>query len=408
VKSLVAILKNAATCLLFASILAAQGFGEERTERDAAWQRARTLVQANRFDEALRALEPYATATDYETRIYVARLLSWKKEYGIAERLYRQVLVEHPDNLEATLGLADTLAWGKRFAEALATLPARADRNTEVLLRKARYEWWSGKKRAARADFTRLLQISPGNQEAEDALAALSKQKAFQLDFGFTTENASSAPRANDGTATLTYKGPNNWTLTAGVQPEERFGEGGTHYLIGASTVVRNTSLSAQYSWAAPTRFLSRSDFHGEVTHRLGSFSLGSGYRQVAFHDATVRIAEAIGYAQITPALLLESRFTPAYTTLLNGSGSTRLGAMSRVTWRANHWASPFAIVAIGNTTSGAVVDGRISYLATQTYTAGATLQCSEFHFLTLSYFHENRSATVAANGVAVGHRLRF
>jgi Flp pilus assembly protein TadD len=384
-------------------------FGESAEARDAAWQRARVLAEAKRFGEALQAIEPYATATDYEARVLLAKLRAWNKDYTTAERLYRRVLFDDPANLEARLGLADTLAWTRRFKEALAVLPTPSSiaEPTDVLIRKARYEYWSGDLRSARTDFAELLRMTPSDHEAEAALTAISKHKSFQLDLGFATDDTSAAPRANAGTLAFTYRSARNWTLTTGIQPEQRFTDATTHYLIGASTLVGKTSLSAQYSWAAPTQFLSRSDFRADIIQRLSDYSIGAGYRQIMFSDATVHISEAIGYAQVTPAFLLETRLAPTYTTSLN-AGSWRLSAVSRVTWQANRRASPFFAIALGNTTSGTIVNGKISHFATQTYTAGVTLQCTQVQAISATYFHEERTANVAANGVGLAYRLQF
>ena len=396
--------------LVFAFALSARS--QERPAREQAFTSARQLADEKRFTDALRTIEPYSSrADDIDARVFAARLHAWAGEYKIAERMYREVLAITTDHLDARLGLADALAWNKDFAAALRQLDLLAalpDVESELLVRRGRYAWWRGDTRGARECFQRLLQLEPNNAEAASVLAAITSRKLFQLDLGYSSEWTGVSPHDSSVGAYLTYRGLQNVTLTAGVVPEERFGESSARFALGTSLAFGGTILSTSGSWATTnTRFTSHSDIEFDALRRMGPISAGAGYRRIAFGGTHIQVPTAIFSWQTTNAIGLDLRYMPSFTAA-SSTGSWRQGAAARITWDARKWLSPFAAVGVGSTASGLLVNNHIYYFVSQSHTTGARFNYSRSQSISLFYTRENRARDLVAHGFGTTYRLLF
>jgi tetratricopeptide (TPR) repeat protein len=93
---------------------------------------------------------------------YLANLHRRGGRYAEALAVYREMRKAHPASLSAALGLAETLAWGGRLAEAMCReilLARPGHRNTRILL--ARVLSWDGRREEAILEYQTVLGERP-------------------------------------------------------------------------------------------------------------------------------------------------------------------------------------------------------------------------------------------------------
>ncbi len=128
-------------------------------------------------------LAPRAHALDREAQIQKARQAGWQGDHAGSEALYRELLDEKPDDVEAWLGLAQVLSWQKKFTESAEIYrkvdgmrPDLPDGRIGLLRLKA----WDGKHAEAEAGLKKLLEQFP---ERFDILSLLGQVTAWQKKF---------------------------------------------------------------------------------------------------------------------------------------------------------------------------------------------------------------------------------
>lgn len=116
-----------------------------------------------------------------EARIWLARALSFSGDFVGGEREYRVVLSGHREDVEARLGLADVLAWQKRYRESgtyLAMLARDRPEDPSVWRRLGTVAMWSGDEKEARGHFEKALSLDPADTEARRGLDLLAARAA--------------------------------------------------------------------------------------------------------------------------------------------------------------------------------------------------------------------------------------
>lgn len=96
--------------------------------------------------------------------------------YPEAIRLYREVLVEHPDAIEVRIPLARVLSWDRRLDEAIAEYDrARAQQpdRRDVRIERAEVLSWKGAYEEALAELVAVLGEDPANGRAARAIARI-------------------------------------------------------------------------------------------------------------------------------------------------------------------------------------------------------------------------------------------
>ena len=138
------------------------------------------LARGGQYVEALDAFRRLAAANpnDHEARLWIARLHSWMGHPDQAEPVYRSVLLEDPNNLEAMVGLAEILIARHAAREALAILEraeplAPDDAAVLALLGQAHRE--AGETTRALAYMERAVAIQP----SEDHHRLLEQTRMF-------------------------------------------------------------------------------------------------------------------------------------------------------------------------------------------------------------------------------------
>jgi YaiO family outer membrane protein len=147
------------------------GLSAKRTRERNALLRKGTFHPRRRFFIGARegTAEPGS-----EDRL--ARALSFSGDHAGGEREYREVLAASPGDVEARLGLADVIAWQKRYGEServLSDLAGERPNDPEVWSRRGRVALWSGDRAGARRYFEKTLEIDRGNAEAKRGLVML-------------------------------------------------------------------------------------------------------------------------------------------------------------------------------------------------------------------------------------------
>jgi tetratricopeptide (TPR) repeat protein len=241
---------------------------------------------------------------DVEARFGYARTSAWLQQYAEAEAAYREGLARAPRSVEGLLGLADVLAWTGRYDEALDRLvdaDAIEPGNPEVWRRRGRFNRWRGDRVAARAAYLRTLEVAPGDAEATRALAEMAAEFGSALDLEYTHESLSTAKARRLGTdsnnlAALQYSYSfDRVTVLGRVNYSDRYGDDDQdlddlQFTGGFAWRLRpGTTLRAELSGAPDADTLPA--FAGEVEllqglrpGRLGGIVLGIGYRYLDFN----------------------------------------------------------------------------------------------------------------------------
>jgi tetratricopeptide (TPR) repeat protein len=128
--------------LLLASLLAA---GDAQADQRLTQEQAIELAGQGKHQAALEAFQQLAAENprNPEPRLWIGRMHAEMGHHELAEPAFRSVMLEHPDNLDAIIGLSDALVGQRRHDEALVCLTKAAKaqpQNPEVAaaLRRAR------------------------------------------------------------------------------------------------------------------------------------------------------------------------------------------------------------------------------------------------------------------------------
>ena len=111
--------------LLLASLLAA---ADAQAGQPLSQEQAIELAGQGKYQEALEAFQQLAADNprNPEPRLWIGRMHAQMGHHELAEPVFRSVMLEHPDNLEAVIGLSDALVGQRRNDEALVCLTKAA------------------------------------------------------------------------------------------------------------------------------------------------------------------------------------------------------------------------------------------------------------------------------------------
>lgn len=380
-------------------------------------EQALTHVRAQEYDPALAIFRRLAEQNpqDYEARVWVARLVSWKGRHSEAEQLYRQVLADDPGNLEAELGLVDVLSWQGHYREAqerLTGLENSHPDNLEVLLRRAKILRWERRRREALAAYERVLALDPGNREARDAIEALRAETRYKLEAGYFLEEFDFANNTHGQFVELLYHDLNRLWLVGRFDYQNKFDENDTRstagvtYRFGSDTYVRG-----EFSWApAGDKVIANQDYTLEVTQGLHPrFSAGGGYRFLDFDTADVHVLTALANWDLRPDLHFFFRYTPARTTFDSPSRSVwNHNGWARLVWDANRTFSPYVLFAVGSENFAGLSAEQLGRFGAQTYGAGTEVRVTPRQGFRAGYYFQNRTRGRREQGFGVSYFLRF
>ena len=132
-------------------------------------QEAVEAANEGRDGEALAAFERVVSTDpdNHEARLWIARLHARMGDHDLAEPVYRSVLLEDPDNIDAMLGVADALLRRDEPAEAIDVLEVAeglAANSGEVLGVLGRAHLAADHPDQALAYLTRAVAVAPTRQ----------------------------------------------------------------------------------------------------------------------------------------------------------------------------------------------------------------------------------------------------
>ena len=199
----------------------------------ASWT-ARPAVSWTRSPRSSRPrhCRPGTVRADVE----LATTLAWNQNLNQATALFRQVLVEFPDNVGARIGLAFALAWQGQLDEARAIFSAMTEKdpgNISAWIGMGFVERAQFRRAAAAVAYQRVLEIDPRNAEALTALRALRWDRRGESRVMPGLSSAPDAPTSGQGRIDVSYSVNPRLTLLSGYQ----------HYAFGAAAVTAGTGV---------------------------------------------------------------------------------------------------------------------------------------------------------------------
>jgi tetratricopeptide (TPR) repeat protein len=390
-----------AALLLLAPVSLAKPIPQEPA-RDLFLRQVQADVKAHRLNDALVIATQLAISNphDFEARNWVARLQSWKGNYGVAQELYRGILFDHPGDVEAEMGLADVLGWQKRYSAAIEILKGLENHdpnNLEVLSRLGRLYFWEHDNPDARHYFNKVLQIDPANKEARRTIDDMEGQTPFHLETGYLFEGYNFVSDTNGVSTQFVYKDYDRKTLLVGFQFQNKFGQNDSLFTLGGTyrawtrTLFRGELTVAPKSQTVVPNLDYTMELMQGLRHRV---TAGGAYRELLFATAAVRMPMAQLDSDWTSKIHFSLRYTPAATHFSGFPGSVwNQGGWMKMTWDVSRFMSPYAMFAMGaESYAPAVSFEQIGLFHARTYGAGAELRFSAKQGLHLGYFYQARS----------------
>lgn len=254
------------------------------------------LARGGRYVEALHEFRRLASANpnDHEVRLWIARLHGWMGHPDQAEVVYRSVLLEDPNNVEAILGLGEILIARNAAREALDVLeraePLAPD-DSEVLALLGRAHRETGETTRALAYMERAVAIEPSENHRRllEHTQMLHRHRIQATGFfeGFNDNIADT--RSTDVTANIRLTdrlrlfGRGQIQRKFGTR-EERGGLGLEWRWTPATTIVAHALLGPG------NRVLPRIDSLLEIDHTRGAIEATAWYRYIEFPIARVSV----------------------------------------------------------------------------------------------------------------------
>jgi YaiO family outer membrane protein len=165
---------------------------------------------------------------DWEALGWHARLLSWRGDWAAAEKEYRHILEQFPDDADVLLGLADVLSWQGRYDEIepiLCRSDAAGAATAEILKRRARTLIQLHHPENAKRVYEQLAAIDPEDLEARAGSASGAEGPRYELRVANDTDFFDYTGAANAQTVLLLATWNSRWRTAFASQTFERFGE---------------------------------------------------------------------------------------------------------------------------------------------------------------------------------------
>jgi YaiO family outer membrane protein len=308
---------------------------------------ATQLAMEGRDAEALAAFQKLAGADpkDHEVRVWIGRMQERLGRPAVAEAVYRSVLLEDPSNVDAMIGIGNTLLTRHLTDDAIEMLgraESLAPSNETVLSSLGRAYREAGDDVRAIRYYERVLAASPTDQHRlslEDARRSyLNRIEAsgFSEDFnngGSTTNNASLLANIRVS-PTVRVMGRGEARRMSGINDQR--GGGGVEWHVRPLT-----ALSAHYLVGPDNTVIPEGDFLGEIDHTFGRASYTGTYRYYDFQGAWMAVfAPSISFwpsDRVSIGALYAHTISKINSVLLNQHGNTVQGKIA-YRWLSRLW----------------------------------------------------------------------
>jgi hypothetical protein len=203
-----------------------------------------------------------------------------------AESTFRAVLLEHPHDVDAAIGLGTALTRGNRTTEAIAVLEAtRADagENADFFAALARAYRHEGRPREARDLFVEAHRLAPDDPDILDGLEAVRRTYDHFVGFeGYVETMPEDGGNSGDGTLTLSLRASDRLRFDGVARLRSR--DGGTDSLFGAARGRGKGTVPRQPRSAVSNQSLPILSVSTDLTQHSGP-ELGGGVRLLHFDD---------------------------------------------------------------------------------------------------------------------------
>ncbi|HSN05621.1 MAG TPA: YaiO family outer membrane beta-barrel protein, partial [Nitrospira sp.] len=327
---------------------------------------------------------------DQETRIALARVLSWQKQFGDAQRLYEEVLRAEPGNLEARRGLAEVAHWQGRRGEALSQYEALAAETHDPEI-----------ERQLQAVKSELL-VSPQAAVGQGLIGLRLPYRDYaKIGYGYYSYTKG-IPNERDVLIEVA-KPIGDQTLVLRVEPISRFGEHDTPvaaelysglwdrawgYVAAQGTI--NPSFAPNYSFVG--------DLHqglGALHSSLAPVEVSFGYRRSNYKQDNIDI--------LLPAMTLFFPFNLWLTEkiyFIPNTGAITLS--SQLTWRPTDRVQLFVSGSFGTSSERIVAEQDFTRVPSMSIQGGVIVPINERFSAEASGFYEDRDTLYVRRGGSV------
>ena len=276
---------------------------------------AQDLARAGRHAEALAAFEALAAANaeDFDSRVWLGRLLAWAGRRDEAIDVYRDVIARAPRYVDARVGLAGVLLALGRTDEAwdvIQDAEALAPGNGDVLAVKGRALRRLGRPADALAAFDAAYALAPGDADLAMARERTRRQVAHRGHVSMAQEASDDVPETSivdadvdlhvdDG---LRVFGRLQWQQRAGF--DDTRGGGGVEWHAAPRAIVRGALLLSPDALR-----VARTDLAGEVETAAGRTQPSIGVRYLDFAGARVWVLGPAISVDVTDDVALAVRY---------------------------------------------------------------------------------------------------
>jgi YaiO family outer membrane protein len=286
----------------------------------ASSSEATELENAGRYEQALAAYQRLASANpnDHQARLAIARLHERLGHPDRAEAVFRSVMLEDAQNVEATLGVGRTLVEQLRpddAVEVLVRAEQLAPENVDVLDTLGRANWDAGYTTRAIAYLERTAAISPTTQRRLTLeRARLAYQHHVEVR-SFGEAFTGSSPDSRNTAAAIDYRVSDRLRVAGRGEMQRKFGAkdarggGGIEWRWTPYTTVIAQALLGPDNEIMPV-----GDYLGEVLYRYGRSTWMGSIRYFDFDGLSVTTVSPGLAGWITDRVWLGARFAVSLT----------------------------------------------------------------------------------------------
>lgn len=314
---------------------------------------AEKLANSGAYAAALQAFQAIAAANpdDIEARLWIARMHTKLGHPEHAADVYRSIVAIQPRNVDALVGLGNSLvAIGrlKDAGDALNRAEAVAADRPAVLTAQGRLHEAAGRTTLALAYYLRAIALEPGDGEARHAADALRAVRAHRLEIGYDFQRSSGSSGfvqdvtredAHVGTVELNGRVNDALRVFARAQVQSAFDSdeqragGGIEWTTSRHTVIRAGALKG-----IDALFLPDTDGFAGVTFVQGRARWSADVQGAEFGDANLWL------------------FGPGVAVSLGHGGE------ASIRYYRGRFSTPFALDPISTDTVALEVRGRLAH----------------------------------------------
>ncbi len=285
------------TILLLMAALAGQAAPPAAPAPVPTEAEAIALATIGEYQRAVDAFSKIVAATpaNYEARVWLARLHGWMGQTAQAEEEYRRVLRESPEQLDAMVGLGNTLVNTGRAADALDVLGAaerRTPDNADVLSALARANQRLARFSRAQEYADRAVAVAPtpDNRLIREQIRSARGHRVES--HSFVEQFADSGTEARNTDLTVNLRLHDRLRIFGRGQAQDKFSAkeeragGGVEWRVSPQATLTVSALGGR-----DTTVLPGIDANAEVSYARGRVQPIAGAQYVEFSTAKVLVA---------------------------------------------------------------------------------------------------------------------